>query len=347
MAGDTVLVTGAAGFIGSHLTARLAARGATVRALDVAPRPESLDATNIDYRRGDIRDPALMAELLTGADTVYHLASVHLAVHESEAAFEAVNVGATEALVEACAEARVGRLVHTSSVGIYGHVEDPPAGEDSPKHPQTPYERTKLRGETAALRKADEVGLDVIVLRPAWVYGPGCPRTAKLMRTLRKGRFFYMGSGGNLRHPIYIDDMVDAFLLAASAPAERAARAYIIAGPRYMPLREMIDTFSAALQVPPPRLSIPVALGRGLGLAAEIAFGLLRREPPFSRRSLAFFENDNGFTTVAAERDLGFHPRVDLEEGLRRTLAASEEVPPQRAVAAATTSDGASAGTGR
>ena len=216
------------------------------------------------------------------------------------------------------------RLVHTSSVGIYGHVEDPPANEDAPKHPQTPYERTKLAGEEAVLRCAREAGLDVVVLRPAWVYGPGCPRTAKLLRSLRKRRFFYVGAGANLRHPLFIDDMVDAYLCAAAAPAEVAGRSYVIAGPRSMTLREMVETFARASGVMAPRLRLPRGVSRGLALAAEVAFRIAGREPPFSRRSLAFFENDNAFDTSAAERDLGFRAKVDLEEGLQRTLVLSE-----------------------
>ncbi len=321
MTATTVLVTGAAGFIGSHLTRRLAKPGHSVRAIDVQPAPPNLALDGISYHPMDIRETERLAELLAGVDTVYHLASVHLEVHESEAAFEEVNVKAVERLVEACAAAGVRRLVHTSSVGIYGHVQDPPAKEDSPKHPQTPYERTKLRGEEAALRQARASGLDIVVVRPAWVYGPGCPRTAKLMRTLRKKRFFYVGGGSNLRHPIYIGEMLDAYERAAAAPAAVSGRAFIIAGPRYMTLREMVETFARVLGVAVPKLSIPAPVGRGLGLAAELAFSALRREPPFSRRSLAFFENDNAFDTAAAERHLGFRPQVELDEGLRLTLA--------------------------
>ena len=318
----TTLVTGAAGFIGAHLVRHLASTGASVRALDVKRPPPVLDLAEVDYNESDICDARSLTDLLAGVDTVYHLASVHLEVHAGEDAFRRVNVRAAENLVSACAEAGVRRLVHTGSVGIYGHVEEPPAQEDSPKHPQTPYERTKLAGEEAALARAREVGQDVVVLRPAWVYGPGCPRTAKLIRTLRKGRFFYVGGGVNLRHPLFIDDMLDAFTLAADAPSAAAGRAYLIAGPRSMTLNEMVGTFARVLDVEAPRVSIPAPLGRGIGLAAELAFGLMRREPPFSRRSLAFFENDNAFDTSAAEQDLGFRAKVDLDEGLRRTLAA-------------------------
>jgi nucleoside-diphosphate-sugar epimerase len=252
--------------------------------------------------------------------TVFHLASVHLDVRARPDEFEAVNVRAVDGLVTACAKAGVRRLVHTSSVGIYGHVAAPPAREDSPKNPETPYEKTKLEGEVAALRRAAEVGLEIIVVRPAWVYGPGCPRTAKLLRAVRNGRFVYIGDGSNLRHPVFIDDMVDAYLLAAAAPSAAAGKAYVIGGPRSMALRELVETSARVLEVRAPRLTVPRALARLVGLGAELAYGTLGKEPPFSRRSLAFFVNDNSFDITAAARDLGFVPKIDFEEGLRRTV---------------------------
>lgn len=317
-----VLVTGATGFIGSHLVRRLASSGHDVRALDVRSATDAARVPGVVYHEGDIRDEKKLGELLSCVDTLYHLASVHLQVHASEREFESVNVKGVERLVELCVKAGVRRMVHTSSVGIYGHVERPPASEGAAKRPLTAYERTKLAGETAALGCGSELGLGVIVLRPAWVYGTGCPRTAKLARALRKRRFFYIGSGSNLRHPLYVEDMIDAYELAASCPDSLDGRGYIIAGPRSMTLRQMVDTFARVLEVPAPSICIPRTTGKGLCLASELAFALLGRDPPVSRRSLAFFENDNAFDTGAAERDLRFKARVELEDGLRSSLNA-------------------------
>ncbi len=315
-----VVVTGAAGFIGRHLVRRLSEAGYEVRATDIREAPAEFADSGVSYVSSDIRDVRRTTRFLEGASHVLHLASAHLEVNAPASTFESVNVGATADLVQASAEAQVKRFVHTSSVGIYGHVADPPAAENSPKSPGSLYERTKLAGEESALGLARSVGLDLVVLRPAWVYGPGCPRTAKLVRALNETRFFYVGAGENLRHPVHVDDMLDAYLLTLNAGPEVAGRAYNIAGPRFMPLREMVETFAQALGVPPPRRSIPRPIAWMAGFGAEITFGLARREPPFSRRSLAFFSNDNAFETTAARRDLGFVPRVDFEEGVKITL---------------------------
>ncbi len=322
------LVTGAAGFIGRHLAATLAAGGTTVRALDL---PEALAAHPLGRagRAGegavkehpvDVRDDAGLARAMEGVGIAYHLASAHLAHGAPEAWFEAVNVEGTRSVVRAAGAAGVRRVVHVSSVGVYGHVGEPPADEASPTHPTNPYERTKLAGERAALEAGEAAGVEVVVLRPAWVYGPGCPRTAKLLRTVRRGRFAFVADGSNLRHPVWIGDTVEAFLLAANAPDEAVGRPWLVVGPRAHTVRELVELCARVQGVRPPRLRLPrrpmrLALG-----AVELAASLLGREPPVSRRSLAFFEHDNAFSGEGAARALGFRAGVELEEGLRRTL---------------------------
>jgi nucleoside-diphosphate-sugar epimerase len=313
-----VLVTGAGGFIGAHLVRYLAARDWRVRAFDVHPAPPEVLGPNVDYRVQDICDSTQLAAALSGIDCVFNLASVHLDVHASPAQFEAVNVSALERLVELCAAARVRRLVQVSSVGVYGHVASPPAREDAPLNPTNDYERTKMAGEIAAERARLRTGMDVVVIRPSWVYGTGCPRTRKLIGSLRKGRFFYIGSGRNLRHPVYVDDLLAALVLAAQAGPEAAGGTFNVAGPCWMTVEEMVGQFAEAIAVRPPTLHAPRWLGLAVGWTAEQISGLVGAEPPVSRRTLAFFENDNAFDIGAARRSLGFEPRVQLADGVRQ-----------------------------
>jgi nucleoside-diphosphate-sugar epimerase len=314
------LVTGAAGFIGAHCVRFLAAQGWTVNALDIHPVPADFAALGVKSFCSDLRDAPTMAAAMTGCDVVFHLASVHLEVGASYAKFEAVNVDAVGALVAASAAAGVRRFVHVSSVGVYGHVEHPPADETAPLHPQNDYERTKRAGEDAARQAAQLHAVDLVIIRPSWVYGSGCPRTAKLVGALRKGRFFYIGAAKNLRHPVYIDDFLSGLWLSANAGPEVAGRTFNIAGPAWMTVEQMVSTFAEALQVASPKLRIPRWLGFGAGLGAELLGGLLRIEPPISRRTLAFFENDNAFDISAARNALGFEPHVQLLEGVRKSL---------------------------
>ena len=315
-----VLVTGAGGFVGSHFAPYLAGRGFEVRAIDVHPPARPLGG-GVDFRLQDICDPQGLTAALDGVDTVFNLASVHLDVHATPAQFEAVNIRALAQLIELSAAARVRRVVQVSSVGVYGHVANPPAAEDAPLDPENDYERTKAAGERAAHDAALRTELDLVIVRPAWVYGVGCPRTRKLISALRKHRFFFIGRGNNLRHPVYIDDTLAALELAAAAGPEVAGRTFNIAGPRWMTVAEMVGEFARALGVPPPALHIPRWLGLTVGWTAEQASALLGAEPPVSRRTLAFFENDNAFDIGAARRALGFEPKTELAEGARAVIA--------------------------
>lgn len=314
------LVTGAGGFIGSHLIRHLAGRGWSVRAIDVHPASGALDG-NIEYWVGDIRDESVFSEAVDGVDYVFNLASVHLDVHARFEQFQSVNVDALERAVELSASARVRRFIQVSSVGVYGHVAAPPAKEDAPLHPENDYERTKAAGEEAARDAASRFGVDLVIVRPSWVYGAGCPRTAKLVRSLRKGRFFYLGRGDNLRHPLYIDDFLEGVEQAALAPAAIAGSTFNLAGPRWMTVREMVSQFAAASGVRPPTLHAPRWVGMTLGWAAEQVSAVTGAEPPISRRTLAFFDNDNAFDISAARGAFGFDPRTELPAGVRRAIA--------------------------
>ena len=315
-----VLVTGAGGFVGSHFAPYLAGRGFEVRAIDVHP-PARPAGGGVDFRVQDIREPRGLAEALDGVDTVFNLASVHLDVHATPAQFESVNVKALQQLIELSAAAHVRRVVQVSSVGVYGHVAHPPAAEDAPLNPDNDYERTKAAGELAARQAARRTGLDLVIVRPSWVYGVGCPRTVKLIGSLRKRRFFFIGPGNNLRHPIYIEDFLAGLELAAAAGAEVSGRTFNIAGPRWMTVEEMVGEFARALRVAPPAFHAPRWLGLAVGWAAEQVSALTGAEPPISRRTLAFFENDNAFDIGAARESLGFEPKTDLAGGARSVIA--------------------------
>lgn len=319
-AATRALVTGAGGFIGSHLIRYLAARGWRVRAMDLHPAAIA-HGGDIEYRVCDIRDEPALAQALEGVNYVFNLASLHLDVHASLEQFQSVNVKALERVVELCAGARVRRLIQVSSVGVYGHVASPPAKEDAPLHPENNYERTKAAGEEVARRAADRTGLDLVIIRPSWVYGAGCPRTAKLLRSLRKGRFFYIGKGNNLRHPIYIDDFLEGAEQAATASPALAGSTFNLAGPRWMTVEQMVSQFAEAIDVRPPTLHAPRWMGMTAGWAAEQVSAIVGAEPPISRRTLAFFENDNAFDISAAHGAFGFDPRTELPEGVRQAAS--------------------------
>jgi len=314
-----ILVTGAGGFIGSHLTADQIRRGYRVVALDLTlERLADLGSSDrVELVEGDVTDPRVLARVLREVDTVYNLAATHLAVRASEREFRRVNVEGVQTLVDACRFGGVRRLVHCSTVGVIGNVTKPPADEDAPCHPTLPYERTKLEGEKIVSDACAEHGLRAVILRPAWVYGPGCPRTEKLFRSIGGGRFAIAGSGKNLRHCVYIRDMVEALNLAADS--DRALGQVIIVGDNEaVTIGQLVREIAAVTgSRRPPR--IPRSLLYLTASTVELVFRLKGKEPPFSRRTLKFFDNTTAFDISRARRLLGYTPRYDLTAGLRET----------------------------
>lgn len=316
-----VLITGAGGFIGSHLVDSQLEQGNLVRAVDLHLDLLQHRASHprLEAVRSDITEKDTVQKLVQGIDIVFHLASAHLDVSLSHEYYHRVNVGATLSLLEAARQAGVKRFVHCSTVGVIGDVKDPPADETAECHPVNIYERTKLEGEKAALDFARRTGFSIVVVRPAWVYGPRCPRTAKLFRAIAKGRFPLFGDGRNMRHPVYIADAICGLELCAESP-NIDGEVFIIAGKFPVEARELVRAVAEQLGVRTPQIRFPVFLGQTMGLALELLFRLIKRQPPFSRRSMDFFSKNNAYTIVKAEQRLNYHPEVDLHTGIQKTI---------------------------
>jgi nucleoside-diphosphate-sugar epimerase len=320
-----VLITGAGGFIGSHLVDSQLEQGHHVRAVDLHLDllRHQLAHPHLEAIRGDIADKNSLQKFVEGVDVVYHLAGAHLDVSLSDEHYRRVNVGATLHMLEKSRQASVRRFVHCSSVGVIGDVDNPPADETTECRPTNIYEQTKLEAERAALDYFRRTGFPVVVMRPAWVYGPRCPRTAKLMRTISKGRFFFFGDGQNLRHPVYISDAVKGLELCASAEGVNG-EIFIIAGENAVPVSKLVNLISKELGVLTPRLRFPIPLGLLGGFGLEMAFRPLRKNPPFSRRSVDFFRKHNAYSIDKAKRMLGYQPKVDLRTGIQETIRCNQ-----------------------
>jgi nucleoside-diphosphate-sugar epimerase len=315
------LVTGATGFTGGHLAVGLATRGHVVRALvrDRA-RASDLEAAGVQLVSGDIRDRASLDEAAAGIDTIYHVAAVYRQAGISRETYRAVNATAVGQVVEAAARAGVRRVVHCSTVGVHGDVEHPPADEDAPLRPGDVYQTTKLEGEEVARSAGRRLNVEVTIVRPTGIYGPGDRRLLKLFRGVARRRLPMLGKGEIFYHLTYIDDLVEGFRLCGEHPAA-ANRTYILAGPEVTTLKELTALIAQAAGVVPPRLHLPVWPFWIAGAACEavcVPFGI---EPPLYRRRVDFYTKSRSFDISRARREIGYAPRVALQEGISRTLA--------------------------
>jgi dihydroflavonol-4-reductase len=314
------LVTGATGFTGGHLARSLVARGDEVRALvRNAGSAAHLAAAGIELTTGDIRDAAALDAAMRGVDVVYHIAAVYRQAGVAAGEYRAVNAVAGGEIVEAAARAGVRRVVHCSTVGVHGDVEHPPADEDAPLRPGDIYQQTKLEGERLARERADRRGVELTIVRPSGIYGPGDRRLLKLFRGVARRRFPVLGQGRIYYHLTYIDDLVDGLVLCGTA-AGAANRTYILAGGEVTTLNELVALIAEVAGVEPPKVHLPVWPFWLAGALCEAVCVPLGIEPPLYRRRVDFFTKSRAFDISRARQELGYAPRVGLREGIRRTL---------------------------
>jgi len=329
------LVTGAGGFVGGAVARALRARGDEVRGFSRASHPE-LSALGIDQRRGDVADGGAVGDAVRGVDVVFH-AAAKVAAGGRYADFHAANVRGTDNVIAACRECGVTALVYTSTPSVTFGLSDLEGVNESigySDHYDGFYGRTKAEAERRLLAAAAD-DLRTVALRPHLVWGPG--DTSILPRVVQRGRSGALRriDGPAKRTDItYIDDAVQAHLLAAEcllAGGDTATRvsgkAYFLSSGEPVEIWEFINGLLAAAGVPPveKRVSLRAAMAAGWVFEKAHALTGAKGDPRMSRWIVRELTTARWFDISAARRDLGYEPRVSLEEGMRRLAAWIEE----------------------
>jgi nucleoside-diphosphate-sugar epimerase len=321
------LVSGAHGFLGSHLAERFISEGWRVRAL-VSPwgtldKLTHLPQDRIDIVRGDIGEPSSLAGSCAGAEIVVH-AAARVADFGPWEAFERTNVRGTEHLLREAERAGVARFLLISSVAVFRYrgFRNADARSLERDNRVQPYARSKIEAEDVVMA-TDRC--EPVILRPGlWPFGARDDTFVKIARTLRRGQLPLVGDGSAVLNTAYAENFAAGVLLAATSPAA-AGRSYVLGDGGHPSWSELLAELAQLLGVAPPRIHLPEG---PLLLAASGIEALWRRfrpygEPPLTSYRAGLTVRDVHFDLSHAREELGFVPAIGWREGLRRTVAAT------------------------
>ncbi|HEX4930779.1 MAG TPA: NAD-dependent epimerase/dehydratase family protein [Gaiellaceae bacterium] len=316
------LVTGGSGFVGNRLARALVERGDRVRALVRDPAGSAdLSAIGVELVQGDMTDEESLRRAVEGVDRVFHTAGLVGDWLDRRQAVE-VNVEGTRRLLAAAVAAGVTRVVHVSSLSVLGTKHHHGTDESGAYVYGDPYTDTKIDSEQVALEFGAGGGIEVAVIRPGFVYGPGDNHILlPLVQRLRSGRFAFIGDGGKEMNTVYIDDVVRVALLADTTPGA-AGQAYNITDGRNTTIREFVTFVAEYLDVPVPTKHVPAPIAR---VAAAVMESVARAvgaksPPPLNRSRLRFLYYNQRYSIEKARRVLGYEPQVGYREGLPPAL---------------------------
>ncbi|HEX7183637.1 MAG TPA: NAD-dependent epimerase/dehydratase family protein [Thermoanaerobaculia bacterium] len=315
-----ILVTGGTGFTGKALVRRLIDMGHQVVALDYKEglKTQELRDWGAEVILGSVTDKEVVRRAVQGVELVHHVAAAFREMNVPDTYYHEVNVGGTRNVLEAAMAEGVRKVVYCSTCGVHGNVDHPPAGEDAPIQPADYYQRTKYEAEPL-VRQFHERGLRTVTLRPAAIYGPGDPeRFFLIYKRVASGKFPMFGSGKTYYHPLYIDNLVDAFVLAME-DGKGEGEAYLIADENYVEIEDLVRRVARSLNVDVKIPHYPVWPVVAAGHIVEKACRPFGIAPPIFPRRVDWYRQNRAFRIDKAKRDLGYQPRVDLDEGLRRT----------------------------
>ena len=307
-----ILVTGGTGLIGSKLVERLKEQGHKLTVISTRERK----IPGVKVFKANVKDRDKIFEIVKGHDVVFHLAAILDESLPVDLQYS-VNVDGTFNVFDACLEHDVKKVIYTSSVGVYGELEKLPGDEKSPFNAISTYEKTKKEVELY-IPKYKEKGLPIVILRPTIVYGPGSNMFDGLIAKVEKGSP-YIGDGSNKWPLVYVDDVVDALMLAFEND-DVIGEDFIISDKQAYPYKQIVKTIRRYLNKSGFVPRIPLST---LYLAASLngmAHKFIGIPHVVTKQKVRRFVRNREFVIDKARKMLGYEPKVGLEEGMKKTV---------------------------
>lgn len=314
-----VLVTGATGLIGSHLTETLVKQGVSVRAL-VTPTTRNLSrlqGLDVELIQGDIRDAEVAEKAVKGCDRVFHLAA-QLSIGHSKQDIYSVNVDGTRNVARAATRFGVERFVQGSSVGIYGVIKQPPIDETAKPRPNSHYRKTKWLSEQVVYQYHQQAGLPVVVARIGSVTGARAYEWLGLLNAIASRKFRLIGTGNNYYHTIDVSDLVNGLILC-STTKNIEGQAYILADREPIQMKALLQMFAEALGAGEILQGSSAAPFRSFQTIAELIYRSIGVQVPHAQRYDLFLTN-RVFNISKAQNQLGYAPKVPIEVSVRKMI---------------------------
>jgi len=318
-----VLVTGANGFIGSHLVRKFIREGHEVSGLVRTSSDLSLiENTNLSVVYGDITDRRSLVNLFCNTDILIHNAGL-ASDWGSMATFRQVNFEGTRNVAEIASECGIQRFVYMSTTAVHGFNHTAPVCENDPVNPIFNYSISKLEAENWLFEFAQRTGTEVTAVRPGNVFGP-CDHTftEKYIDGMVTGRIAYVNGGKSFTCPTYVGNLVDGVYLAAFQK-EAAGEVFIVTDGLQITWKQFTEMIAEKLGIRSPRISIPLGAGLAAAFFAENLYKLVRvNHPPLVTKYRMYNAGTNyHFSIKKAANILGFEPETDFEKAVSKTVS--------------------------
>src|SRR3989338_3928356 len=313
-----ILVTGGAGFIGSNLINKLHKRKHKISVFDINPNHQFLNGLKIKRIAGDVRDYGSVLKAVEGCDYVYHLASCNLGTADEKDRIFGVNVSGTENVMKACLECKVRRVVHVSSGSALGFKRNPNeklTEKDCLDFKDQLYGQSKKQGEDKVQEYVSK-GLDAVIIMPSYVVGAGEIEPARfgIFQSIIKGRvkFAYPGGGGT----VAVEDLTEGMILAMEKG--KTGERHILSNEN-LTLFDNYNMIARLLGKPRIKYRIPKLLYYPMYIFALIIQKLMKN-PPIATETVRWAFNFRYYDSTKARKELGWEPKIPLEESLRRAI---------------------------